>query len=127
MTEQLTTRIGREAISVAGRTTVRELAALVEACDLYLGAETGAAHMAAAVGTPAVVVLGGGHFGRFSPYPHADSVRVVYNRLPCYGCDWVCTRPQVECILGIDEDSVVRAALDLLSAARHSNRMAKIA
>ena len=61
-------------------------AALIKRCRLVIGAETGLAHLACAVGTPNVILLGGGHFGRFMPY--AATTTVVCLPLECYGCNW---------------------------------------
>jgi ADP-heptose:LPS heptosyltransferase len=99
----------------AGRTSLRQLAALVERVSCVVGNESVAVHMAAAVSTPAVCILGGGYYGRFLPWPGTSSVITVSHRLPCYGCFWVCSRPRVECILDVPVEAVTGA---LLSATR---------
>ena len=43
---------------MAGETSVAEWAALLQACDLVVCNDSGGAHMAAAVGTPEVVIFG---------------------------------------------------------------------
>jgi ADP-heptose:LPS heptosyltransferase len=62
--------------------------------QILISNETGTAHIANAVGTPTVCILGGGHFGRFVPYPvlsgQTSHLKVVYHKMPCYGCDWKC-------------------------------------
>ena len=55
-------------LNLCGRSSLRETAALLRRCRLYVGAESAGAHMASALGVPNVVVLGGGHFGRFMPW-----------------------------------------------------------
>jgi len=50
------------------KTTLRQVAAFCATAAFTSGAESAGAHIACAVGTPSVVVLGGGHFGRFLPY-----------------------------------------------------------
>jgi len=104
--------IGPCALNLAGMTGVRVLAAVIGMCDLYIGLETGAAHMAVAMNTPGVVILGGGHFGRFFPRP--GPVRAVYRRLPCYNCNWSCVRGRAECMLAIQAKEVVDAAADVI-------------
>src|SRR5581483_7358784 len=42
-----------------GRTTLREAAGLLQRAGLFLGLESGLMHVAAAVGTPAVIIYGG--------------------------------------------------------------------
>jgi glycosyltransferase involved in cell wall biosynthesis/ADP-heptose:LPS heptosyltransferase/SAM-dependent methyltransferase/predicted O-methyltransferase YrrM len=86
-------------IDLAGKTTIRQMAAVIKRSRLYLGTETSAAHIACAVGTPNVVLLGGGHFGRFMPYSSLTSV--VCLPLECYGCDWQCKYPRVHCVRDI--------------------------
>lgn len=78
-----------------GMTSIRNLMALIAGARLLVGNETGAVHMAAAVGTPNVCITGGGHFDRFVPYRTADADRpgtpaVVSHHLACFGCNWNC-------------------------------------
>jgi ADP-heptose:LPS heptosyltransferase len=84
------------AVSLAGRTTLRQLASLLGKCRLYVGAESAGAHIACAVGIPNVVVMGGGHFGRFLPYSPLTSV--VCLPLDCYGCNWGCRYKRAYCV-----------------------------
>lgn len=56
-----------EGAALAPRTTIRGLCRLLEACDLYVGVNTGPMHLAALVGTPVVAVFG----SRSDPAIHA--------------------------------------------------------
>jgi predicted O-linked N-acetylglucosamine transferase (SPINDLY family)/ADP-heptose:LPS heptosyltransferase/2-polyprenyl-3-methyl-5-hydroxy-6-metoxy-1,4-benzoquinol methylase len=82
--------------NLCGQTNLRQTAALLKRCRIGIGAETGTAHIAAAVGTPHVVVIGGGHFGRFMPYSPLS--HLVCLPLGCYGCNWKCPYPHAHCI-----------------------------
>ncbi len=93
---------GSSAINLCGKTTLRQTAALLKRCRLAVGAETGLAHMACAVGTPNVILLGGGHFGRFMPY--SPLTTVVCLPLECYGCDWHCKYQKIHCLKNIRSD-----------------------
>lgn len=53
----------------SGRADLALAAALVEGCALYLGNDSGLAHLAAAVGTPVVVVFGPTRPERYGPLP----------------------------------------------------------
>lgn len=53
----------------SGRADLALAAALVERCALYLGNDSGLAHLAAAVGTPVVVVFGPTRPERYGPLP----------------------------------------------------------
>lgn len=99
-----------------GRTTLPELAAVMGGARLVVSNETAGAHMAACVGTPCVCILGGGHFGRFLPYPTPPLAGrplplSVWHPMPCFGCDWNCIYPVPEgeptpCITGISVQAV---------------------
>jgi len=100
-------------INLSGSTSLMQSAALMERCRLAVGAETGLAHMACAVGTPNVILLGGGHFGRFMPYSPLTSI--VCLPLECYGCNWSCRFAQPHCIRDVSPalmERAIREALD---------------
>jgi hypothetical protein len=82
--------------NLCGETTLTRLAALVGKARLAVGAETGVSHVACAVGTPQVILIGGGHFGRFHPY--SPLTTLVCLPLTCYGCDWYCRYSRAHCI-----------------------------
>ena len=106
-------RRGIESDVLAGKTNLRELASVTSRAQICIGNETGALHIAAAVGVPVVCLLGGGHYGRFFPYPGTERVSVVTNVLPCFGCDWICQFQEVLCLTGIQVQAVVDKAVTL--------------
>lgn len=81
--------------NLTGATTLNGLIELIGNAALIISNETSAIHIAAAVKTPSVCILGGGHFGRFAPYPFAfdDSPACVYEKMDCYNCNWNCIYP----------------------------------
>ncbi|MFZ3138518.1 MAG: putative sugar O-methyltransferase, partial [Thermodesulfovibrionales bacterium] len=87
---------GARGINLTGKPTLRQTAAIIKRCRLAVGAETGLAHIACAVGTPNVILLGGGHFGRFMPYSTLTSV--VCLPLECFGSNWNCKYERVHCV-----------------------------
>ena len=106
-----------------GRTTLSELTRLLVKSQILISNETGTAHIANAVGTPTVCILGGGHFGRFAPYPELSGqtsrLKVVYHKMPCYGCDWECVyyikdEDPAPCISNISVDAVWNEVKHLL-------------
>jgi len=102
---------------LAGRTTVAELAGCLSLCRLVLANDSGPAHLAAAVGTPVVVVFGSTDPGWTRPV--GEHVRVVTSGglacAPCFGRS--CDRGY-ECLRGVSEDTVLEAAESLLSDRR---------
>lgn len=94
--------------SVIGDTTLPELAAVLRLSSLYVGNDSGPLHIAAAVDTPTVCILGGGHFGRFLPYGDSNKHRTVYKEMSCYHCNWNCIHETVRCVQEISCDDVWR-------------------
>lgn len=83
-------------INLCGAVTIRQSAEIIRNCRLAVGTDTSLAHIACAVETPNVIILGGGHFGRFLPYSPLTSIACL--PLDCYGCNWKCRYDQVYCI-----------------------------
>jgi ADP-heptose:LPS heptosyltransferase len=99
--------IGGRSLNLCGKLSLRQAAALLKRCRLAVGTDSAAAHIAAAVGTPQVVVMGGGHFGRFHPYSALTSV--VCLPLSCYQCNWKCRFERPMCIRDIQPSIVAKA------------------
>lgn len=105
-------------INLAGETDLVELIELLRGARLLISNETSAVHIAAAVGTPAVCVLGGGHYGRFMPYPESVFGRkplVADHPMPCFGCNWRCSMPHtageaVPCVAQVSVAQVLHQA-----------------
>jgi ADP-heptose:LPS heptosyltransferase/GT2 family glycosyltransferase len=91
------------------------LAALLRSSRLYVGHDTGALHLAAAVGRPVVGIFGGGHWPRFRPAAR-QGVSVV-QPLPCFGCNWDCYFGDGPCVKTLAPADVRRAVEQLLAAA----------
>lgn len=107
--------------------TLGELAALCRAARLVLSADVGPRHLAQAVGTPIVVVMGPTDPRHTDQ--HGPAVRVVRRAVPCGPCHRErCPLPRPlprsgtgpgglrhhGCMLGLTPDEVVRAARSLL-------------
>lgn len=55
---KITAGISRPVINLAGKTNLKELAAVVQNSHIFIGGDTGPLHIAAAVGTPTISVFG---------------------------------------------------------------------
>lgn len=113
--ESIRKTVGKRCINLAGRLTLFELGGILESAELVIANESMAAHYAPFVGTKAVVILGGGHFGRFMPYganwPEAKRPLPVFKAMDCFGCNWKCrfsvpTGAPMPCIEQIQVDDV---------------------
>ena len=76
--------IGAAACNLAGNTTLRQMAALLRCCRLYVGNDAGPMHISAAARTPVVALFGSSCPHRFRPW--GDGHVVVTNELPCRPC-----------------------------------------
>ncbi len=90
------------------------LAALLKDAGLYVGHDTGAMHLAGAVGRPVVGIFGGGHWPRFRP--SARQAVSVVQPLPCFGCNWDCHFGDGPCVKTIPASDVIAAVEKALAA-----------
>ena len=89
-----------------------ELAALLAACRLYVGADTGPMHVASLVGTPVVQILGPTDPIENAPYAGTPS-RTVREPVACSPCRRGCRT--ATCLRLVTPDSVFAAARELLA------------
>jgi len=82
-------------IDLMGKTSLPELLDIMNNAALVVSNDTGPAHLSIALGSPTLVIVGGGHFGCFVPYPDGirpDNARFVYEEMECYHCFWNCPK-----------------------------------
>lgn len=112
-------------INLIGKTTIPETISIIANARLLIGNETSTSHIAVATNTSSVCILGGGHFGRFMPYPeyltnHAGCrcICITASDHSCFGCDWHCSKPMEDgkwrCIANIETHKVIAAAKEIL-------------
>jgi len=109
--------------NLAGKTSLIQLVELIGNAVLVIANETSAIHIAAATQTKAICILGGGHFGRFAPYPdHIESRPIcIYYQMDCYHCNWNCIYQTREnepypCISNVSLEKVWQVTLQMLPA-----------
>jgi heptosyltransferase-3 len=112
---------GTPALDVAGRLSLGALAALHRRARLVVTTDSGALHIAAAVGAPVVGLFGPGDPFRFAPLARPGRVRIVRVGLPCSPCGTLEQPPcgaagDPACVSGIGVERVLRAAGELLAA-----------
>lgn len=84
------------------------LGGLLAMAALTLGNDTGPMHLAAAFGTPGVVLYGGG--GEWPAYaPWGPGTIGLHQPLPCYGCGWDCFLDRALCVESLPVDAVIGA------------------
>jgi ADP-heptose:LPS heptosyltransferase len=106
--EKLASKLGGRVVSLIGRTTPRELAAAISRCQLFLGGDTGATHIASLVHTPIVALMGATDPLRVGPYGAQHTI--IYLGLSCSPCYRHPTcGGRYDCMRGIDAARVFRA------------------
>ncbi len=87
-----------------------EITALAANAEIFVGNDSGIAHIAAAVQTPSVVIFGSSNRTHWRPWTNAPN-EIVYENLPCQPCDgYFCKEFDApKCILSVKTESVFQA------------------
>lgn len=100
-------------VNVAGRTSLRELMALLKSCRVLLTNDTGPMHVAAALGTPVVVPFGSTSPELTGPGLPGDSRNVLLKSdAPCSPCFLRECPIDFRCMNGISVERVVTAVIE---------------
>lgn len=91
----LKTKIDNKFFCYINQLTAVEYTILISDAAAMLSGDTGPAHLSVALGTPTAVILGGGHYGHYFPYPENVYPSIKYisyikKRKKCFNCDWDC-------------------------------------
>jgi len=105
-----------EVLNLCGQTSIAELAEVLEKSDLFLGTDSGPAHLSSSVGTEAVVL-----YGPTSPenyHPVGFKGTAIYKEIECSPCGisycLLSKKERYLCMRRIQADEVAQAALKLL-------------
>lgn len=104
-------------IILTGRTTLRQVAAVIEKCSIFISNDGGPMHIAAAVRTPVIGIFGPTDWTCHAPY--GEKCSVVKSDLPCSPCH----KPHgsgvkcqsLDCLNSISVDMVIEAVRRLQS------------
>jgi heptosyltransferase II len=100
------------AIIAAGRTNIGELAALLSLCDGFVGNDSGAAHLASAIGIPTAAIFGSTNPARTGPLGPRTSI--LYKGIECSPClARTCRFGHYRCLLEINPQEVLTALENL--------------
>ncbi len=106
--EAIAAKAGPGVVSLAGKTTLPQAVALIARARAMLSVDTGMMHIATAVGTPVVALVGPEDPGRFGP--HGPGHEILYHHFDCSPCNQVrCERGRPECMEAITVEEVVEA------------------
>lgn len=90
--------------------TLPEITALASRAKIFVGNDSGIAHIAAAVNTPTVVIFGSSNVNHWRPWTNAPN-EIVYEKFGCQPCaGYFCKEFDApQCILNIKTESVIKA------------------
>jgi len=98
-----------------------QVVAVIAACNLFVGNDSGLAHIAAAAGTRMVVLWGPVNLNMARPAAPPERCTILYHDLPCRAVcpEFKCINPvRLECLMRIETHDVVEAALRMLPERR---------
>lgn len=101
-------------LNMLGKTTLQEVGALIESCDVVVTADTGALHIALALNKPVVALFGPTDPKLWGPLTGTFKV-LINDELYCLGCrKRRCPKPDQYCMSGIEPVRVKKAIFELI-------------
>jgi heptosyltransferase II len=106
--------IAAKGTNLAARTTLREFIDLTAACDLYLTNDSGAMHVASALGVPSVTVFG--PTDEFATGPTGPLARIIREPVDCAPCLLRECPIDHRCMTRVTSSAVIATAREVLGA-----------
>ncbi len=107
-------------VNLVGKTTVREMMAVIGKSCLAISNDSGPMHIAAAFDVPTVAIFG--PTDHKTTYPYARCAKVVHSGAECAPCLKRTCPIDHHCMLDVTADQVVLAATELLDLKRDCSR-----
>ncbi|MCF8419925.1 MAG: hypothetical protein K9G63_13650 [Melioribacteraceae bacterium] len=101
--------------NLAGKLSLIEIAKLMKHSAIFIGNDSGLFHLANAIDISFIILIGGGSYGLFYPYPYCKNKIYLYNSLPCFGCEWHCIYTEPKCMTEIKVNEVLINVKKILS------------
>ena len=105
---------GVRCINFAGRTTLTQLVDCIAACEVFLTNDSGAMHIASALGVRTIAIFGA--TDHYATGPTGENARVVRHPVECSPCLLRECPIDHRCMTGVTVDRVVDEALLLVAA-----------
>lgn len=105
--------MGSAPIDLTGKTAIAELPALLSRCQLFIGNDSGAMHVASAVGLPVVAIFG--PTDPFGTAPVTPKCTIVQEKPYCSPCFLRRCPTDHRCMKGVSVESVTAAARSWLA------------
>lgn len=112
LVDSICQRFPERVINLAGKSSLRELMALISLCDLFLSNDSGPMHMAAALGVPLVALFGSTSALKTGPRGTAP-VKVIHKQVACSPCYKRVCPIDFRCMKQIEVNEVYDALMEL--------------
>ena len=104
-------------LNVAGKTDLRELAALISECSAFITNDSGPMHMAYALNVPTVAIFGSTDSTATGPV--GEGHKVITKNIPCSPClKRECPEGHLRCMTGITPDEVLSVLKEIVPGER---------
>ena len=107
--------------NLVGKTSLPQLADVIDDADLFIGADSGVMHIAAATGTPVISIFGPSNFRAWHPWSVGGRAAVLTSRVECSPCSYVGHQigardgcPARTCMKLVSQQTVLNAAKRIL-------------
>lgn len=114
-------RFDGNAFNLAGKTTVRELMALIKRCNFFITNDSGPMHVAAAFGVPLTAIFGSTDHATTSPY--TDKAVIVRKDVHCAPCKLRECPTDHGCMTAVTANDVVEASIKLMASIADSSQI----
>ncbi len=112
-TNPIQNALSDSSINFAGKTSLRELMALLKCCRVFLTNDTGPMHVAAALGVPTIAIFGSTSPELTAPFSSNESrVQIIVSDVPCSPCFLRECPIDFRCMNSIGVERVAQAVLD---------------
>ena len=108
----------REVINLAGKTGIRDFAAILSECDAVVSNDSGAMHVGYAVGSRVVALFGSTSAELTGPSGHATVIKKEFGCSPCFKRTCSKGKDAPPCLEAITPEEVLEALRNILPARR---------
>jgi heptosyltransferase I len=112
LAEEINNAANVPVLNLTGQTSLKQLAWVLQKARVTVGGDTGPMHLAVAVGTPTVALMGPTDINRNGPYGKGHQALVTARS--CAGCWRRKCEQQLDCLAAVPVEEVYQAALKLL-------------
>lgn len=112
-----TQNLSNKIINAVGFTNLSQVASMISSSNLFIGNDSGLFHLAKAIKTRRIGVVGGGAYNITLPYGEQENEILIFKELECFGCRWKCKYDNAHCLNEVTVNKVFEVAKNMLTNA----------